>query len=262
MYPILFSLGKLTIYTYGFFVAIGFIVGMMLAVNEAKRLGEEDGNIMDLCFYLLVSAIVGSRLFYVGLNLKMFLSNPVGIFKIWEGGLVFYGGFIVALLTAIIYLKNKKMLLWKTADILAPSIAAGHFLGRVGCLFAGCCYGKACDLPWATTFTHPDTLAPIGIPLHPTQLYHAASNLTIFCFIWILRRRKQFDGQLFWLYVLVYGITRSLLEVFRGDYRGETILGVLSVSQVAGGAMVIIAIVMMVILGKRKDKTKGGLSAG
>jgi phosphatidylglycerol:prolipoprotein diacylglycerol transferase len=246
----------LTVYTYGFFVATGFIAGMLLAVNEAKRLGEDREKIVDLCFYLLVAAIIGSRLFYIAINLKLFVENPVDIFKIWEGGLVFYGGFIAALFTAILYLKKRKMFLWKTADILAPSIAAGHFFGRIGCFFAGCCYGKACDLPWAVTFTHPDTLAFAGIPLHPTQLYHAAGNLAIFCFLWFFRRRRQFDGQLFWLYVLLYGTTRSLLEIFRGDDRGEALLGLLSISQVTGGAMALVAIAMILFLGKRKGKTR------
>ena len=250
MYPVLFKLGPLTIHTYGFFVAMGFIVGIFLAKNEAKRSGEDQEKIMDLFFYILIAAIAGSRLFYVAINFELFLADPLEIFKIWNGGLVFYGGFIAALIAGIIYLKKNKMPLWKTADIVAPSLALGQFFGRLGCFFAGCCYGKACDLPWAVTFAHPDTLAPTGTFLHPTQLYHSFSSLTIFILLFFFRRRKNFDGWLFWLYVFLYGITRSFIEIFRGDFRGQVFFEIFSVSQVIGLIMVIISIIMMMFLGK------------
>src|SRR3989339_541590 len=173
MFPVLLKIGPISIFTYGFFIAVGFLAGIFLATKEAKRLGEDYEKIMDLCFYILVAAILGSRLFYVATSPEMFLKNPVEILKIWNGGLVFYGGFIAALVTGVIYLKVKNIPVWKTADIMAPSIALAHFFGRIGCFFAGCCYGKYCDLPWAVTFNHPDSLAPTGIPLHPTQLYEA-----------------------------------------------------------------------------------------
>jgi len=258
MYPVLLQLGRFSLYTYGLFVAMGFLAGILLAQREAKRLGEDQGKIMDLFFYLLISAIVGSRLFYVGTNPDKYLEDPLEIFRIWNGGLVFYGGFIGGLIAWIVYSKKKKMLLWKTADILAPSIAVGQFFGRIGCFFAGCCYGKICNLPWAVTFTHPDTLAPIGRALHPTQLYSAATNLAIFILIWFLRDRKKYDGQLFWTYAFVYGITRSLIEIFRGDFRGYSIFGMVSISQTIGGFMAIFAIVMMVRLGKSVKGNREG----
>lgn len=253
MHPILLKLGSLTVYTYGFFIAMGFLAGISLAKKEAQRLGESPEKITDLCFYILVSAIIASRLFYVFINAEMFISNPVEIFKIWNGGLVFYGGFIGAGLTTVFYLKKHAMPLWKTLDILAPSLAVGHFLGRLGCFSAGCCYGKECHLPWAVTFSHPESLAPTGIPLHPTQLYSAANNLIIFAFLWFFRSRKKFDGQIFWLYVLVYGITRSVIEIFRGDFRGEFLFGVISVSQTIGISFALTAAVMLVIFKKKNN---------
>jgi len=203
---------------------------------------------LDLCFYLLIAAVVGSRLFYVAMNPRTFISDPIEILRLWRGGLVFYGGFIAALITAIVYMKKRKMQMWKTADIMAPALSAGQFLGRLGCFFAGCCYGKTCKLPWAITFRNLDSLAPIGVPLHPTQLYHALSNLFIFSFLWFFRGRKKFNGQLFWVYVLLYAVTRSFLEVFRGDFRGYSFGGVLSASQVVGSVMAIIAVVMLIML--------------
>ncbi|MCJ7615421.1 MAG: prolipoprotein diacylglyceryl transferase [Desulfobacterales bacterium] len=246
MHPILLKIGDITIHTYGFFVAMGFLAGILLANSEAKRLGIDHEKLMDLCFYILIAAIVGSRLFYVAINYELFLSNPLDVFKIWSGGLVFYGGFIAALFTSFIYLKMHKMPVWITADIAAPSLAIGHFLGRLGCFSAGCCFGKESDLPWAVTFTHPETLAPIGIPLHPTQLYSSISNLIIFFFLWLFRRRTKFDGQLFWIYVLLYGATRSFIEIFRGDFRGNPVFDLLSVSQTIGISMSVIAVIMLI----------------
>lgn len=251
MYPILVKIGPLSIYTYGFFIALGFLAGIFFAVKEAKRLGEDPDMIMDLCFYILVSAIIGSRLFYVLTNPRPFLDNPVEIFKVWNGGLVFYGGFIAALITGIVYLKTKKIPVMKTTDILAPSISLAHFFGRIGCFFAGCCYGKYCELPWAVTFNNPESLAPIGIPIHPTQLYAAASNLMIFFFLLFFRKRKKFDGQVFWIYVLLYGTTRSIIEIFRADFRGAFLFDIFSISQVVGIIAAIISLIMLFILTKR-----------
>jgi phosphatidylglycerol:prolipoprotein diacylglycerol transferase len=200
---------------------------------------------------VLIAAILGSRLFYVATSPEMFMNNPVEILKIWNGGLVFYGGFIAALVTGVVYLKVQNIPVWRTADIMAPSLALAHFFGRIGCFFAGCCYGKYCDLPWAVTFNHPDSLAPTGIPLHPTQLYESLSNLIIFSILWFFRKRKKHDGQIFWIYVLLYGVTRSVIETFRADFRGEYIFGYLSVSQGIGGFMALVSVIMLLILSRR-----------
>jgi len=255
MHPILLKLGNLSFHTYGFFVAMGFLAGILIAKREAKRLGEDPDVIMDLSFYVMVSAILGSRLFYIITNPEIYLADPLEIFKLWNGGLVFYGGFIAALIVGLIYLKIKRMPMWRTTDIAAPSLAAGQFLGRLGCFSAGCCYGKACNLPWAVTFTNPDSLAPLGIPIHPTQLYHAISNLSIFAFLWFFRSRKKYNGQLFWLYILLYAVTRSFIEIFRGDFRGEPVFGVLSAAQAVGIIIAPVAVVMMIILKKQAGRT-------
>jgi phosphatidylglycerol:prolipoprotein diacylglycerol transferase len=253
MYPTLLHLGKLTIYTYGFFLALGFLAGIFLAKYEAKRVGEDPDKILDLAFYILIAAIVGSRIFYVATNPKIYLDAPLEMFKIWNGGLVFYGGFIAALITALVYMRIKGMPVWKTTDIMAPSLALGQTLGRLGCFFAGCCFGKTCELPWAVTFNHPDSLAPVGIPIHPTQLYSAITNFLIFIFLFSFRKKIKFDGQLLWIYVFLYGITRSIIEMFRDDFRGELVFGVLSISQATGCLMVILAVIMYVILRNKQQ---------
>jgi phosphatidylglycerol:prolipoprotein diacylglycerol transferase len=143
------------------------------------------------------------------------------IFMITHGGLVYYGGLVGAALACVIYVRQKRLPLWKTADSLAPSIALGHALGRIGCLFTGCCYGRACTLPWAIRFppghdTHPID-AP-ATPVHPTQIYESLLNFALYAGLAWLFRRKKFDGQVFATYLVCYAVIRSFVEYFRGDY--------------------------------------------
>jgi phosphatidylglycerol:prolipoprotein diacylglycerol transferase len=138
MHPVLFRIGSFALHTYGVFVAMAFLAAMGLALREARRVGEDADKILDLCFYMIIAAIVGSRILYVVIDWPTYLQDPVEIIRIWHGGLVFYGGFIAALITALWYMKKKGLSPWKTADILAPSVAFGQFVGRIGCFFAGC----------------------------------------------------------------------------------------------------------------------------
>ena len=254
MHPILIKIGSIPLYTYGLFVALGFLTALGLAQKEARRLGENPALMVDLGFYLLIAAIVGSRVFFLIVNPDVILDNPLAAFQIWKGGLVFYGGFIAALITAIVFVRKKKLSFMRVADIFAPGLAAGHAVGRIGCFFAGCCYGKECDLPWAVVFKDPLSLAPTGIHLHPTQLYSVAANLIVFSILWFSRKRISIQGRLFWLYVLLYGVIRTTLEFFRGDPRGF-IFGGPSVSQVIGVALACVAAVALLL--SRKQKVKG-----
>lgn len=251
MYPVLFRIGPFALHTYGVFIAMAFLSAIALALREARRAGEDPNRILDLCFYILVAAIVGSRILYVLVNWSTFRDDPFEIVRIWHGGLVFYGGFIGALMTALWYIWRKGLPLLGTADILAPSVAFGQFVGRIGCFFAGCCYGKPCDLPWAVTFTNAESLAPKGVSLHPTQLYSSLNAFLIFLVLVGLRRIKGFEGRIFWTYVLLYGVTRSILEHFRWDERGMFLGGMLSTSQLVGLIMAVIAIAMMIVLRRR-----------
>jgi phosphatidylglycerol---prolipoprotein diacylglyceryl transferase len=251
MHPVLIKFGNVTIYSYGLMIALGFLLGIVLAMREARRMGENPEKIMDLSFYILVAAIVGSRLFYVMTAWDFFVDNPVEIIKIWNGVLVFYGGFIGAVLTAVVYMRLHRLPTWKTADILAPSLALGQAIGRVGCFLAGCCYGRASDAPWAVTFTDQACLAPLNTPLHPTQLYSAFTNLIIFGILLVFSRRNTLTGRVFWTYVLLYGVTRSIIESLRGDFRGAEILGLLSISQALGLTSAAVAFVMLVRISRK-----------
>jgi phosphatidylglycerol:prolipoprotein diacylglycerol transferase len=230
---------------------MAFLMGIGLALKEARRVGEDPNKVLDLAFYMLIASIIGSRMLYVLVNWPMFKDDLLEVFRLWHGGLVFYGGFIGALLTALWYVKREGLQLWKTADIIAPSIAFGQFVGRIGCFFAGCCYGKVCELPWAVTFTHAESLAPKGVPLHPTQIYGSLIALLIFLTLTALKRIKKFEGMLFWTYVLLYGMARSVLEFFRGDDRGMLIQNMISTSQLIGVIMALLAVVMLIVLRKR-----------
>lgn len=261
MHPILFKIGPVTIYTYGVFIAAAFFLGLALAVRQAKIAGEEPQKIMDLGFYILISAIVGSRLLYIIVEFPEYISDPVKILKVWEGGLVFYGGFIMTTATVIVYARKHKMNIWKVGDIFAPSVAIGQGVGRLGCFFAGCCYGKETNLPWGVVFTDLNTLAPMNTHLHPTQLYDSANGFTIFIILIILRRFKKFDGQLFWTYTLLYALGRFSVEIFRGDDRGFVIEQVLSTSQFIAILLLMASIIMLMKLkrqraeiGNRKSK--------
>ena len=251
MHPVLFQFGGFSVHTYGFFIALGVLSGLFLARHEARRMDLDPDKVVDACFYIVMAAIVGSRVFYVLTNLDTFMAVPLDAFKIWEGGLVFYGGLIGALAMFIVYLKISRLPLGKMADIGAVCVPLGHTLGRMGCFFAGCCYGKVCHQPWAITFRNPESLAPLYVSLHPTQLYSSASNFCIFLLIFSLRRYKQYDGQLFWIYLAVYGITRSMIEFFRGDFRGAMFWNTFSISQVIGISSAFFAIVMLIVLGRK-----------
>jgi phosphatidylglycerol:prolipoprotein diacylglycerol transferase len=254
MHPILIKFGNFAIYTYGLMMAIAFIVGITLSRKEAERVGQDSEKILDLSFYILIGAVIGSRLFYVLTDPRTFLADPIEIFRIWNGGLVFYGGFIMAVVVAVVYVKKSGLSFWQTADIMSPGLAVGQAIGRIGCLFAGCCYGKVCDLPWAITFNHPDSLAPLGIPLHPTQLYSVFSDFSIFVALWLFRKKAWFPGQIFWLYVLLYGLTRPIVEIFRGDFRGSTVFDIFSISQAIGICLAVTAVVMLVLSGRHNMK--------
>jgi phosphatidylglycerol:prolipoprotein diacylglycerol transferase len=254
MHPILFKIGPLTIRAYGVLVAAGFLLGLGLAVKQAKKEGIPPNKIVDIGFYILLSAIIGARLFFILLNISHYMKNPLDIFKIWEGGLVFYGGVLFAVPTVIWYVKKNALRIWNTADLFAPSIAIGHAIGRIGCFFAGCCYGKPVEgLPWAVTFTDPNSLAITGIPIHPTQLYESLGEFFNFFILITLRRHKSFNGQLFMSYILFYSVLRFIVEFYRGDVDRGFITSWLSISQGISILMFLVSIAGLIILKKQKN---------
>jgi phosphatidylglycerol:prolipoprotein diacylglycerol transferase len=220
VHPILFHLGSFPVHSYGVMIALAFLAGLWTATLRARREKISGEIIADVTLWIMVGTILGARAVYVATYWKdEFAGQPITeIFAIWHGGLVFYGGLIGATIAGTIYLRWKKLPFWKIADALAPSIALGSVFGRIGCLLNGCCYGRACSLPWAITFPADNPLHPPTTPVHPTEIYDALLNLGLYFFLAWLFRRKKFDGQIFSTYLLCYAVTRSFVEYFRGDY--------------------------------------------
>jgi phosphatidylglycerol:prolipoprotein diacylglycerol transferase len=256
MHPILFEIpriefgnwiiGPIPIRMYGLMIGIGFLLAIYLASRRAKKEGINPDLILDMGVYLLLAAIIGSRILYVLTTLQEFTRNPLDVFAIWKGGLVFYGGLLAAVPIGIWYVRKHGLPVWQTADITAPYVALGHAFGRLGCFFAGCCYGAPCNGPVCITFSDPHSLAPQGVPLFPTQLMESGGEFLIFGMLLILRRYKKFDGQLFWLYLVFYAILRFTIEFFRGDIvRGVYFGGLISTSQIIAMVMALTAVVMM-----------------
>lgn len=254
MYPILFRLGGLTIYGYGFFLGLGFVVGVVLAALRAQKAGVAFERIVDLFFYSVLSAVLGSRILFVLINFDLYREEPIRILKIWEGGLVFYGGLLLAAGVSIWYLRHHRMPIWKLADLFSPPIALGLVFGRIGCFFAGCCYGKETTLPWGMVFKNPDSLARLNVPLHPAQLYDAANGLAIFLFLSWKERRKAFDGQIFWLFLFLYSVTRFFVEMVRGDPRGFLFQDLLSTSQGIGISLALLSLFVLSYLKKEERR--------
>jgi phosphatidylglycerol:prolipoprotein diacylglycerol transferase len=230
MHPKLITIGSFTIYTYGFFIAAAFLLGMSWTMREARYRGLNPKLVSDLGFYLILGGILGARLLYVLINPRYFLEHPLEIFMFWKGGLVFLGGAIVGAICGYVFLRKRNQPLWPWLDAVAPGLALGQAVGRLGCFAAGCCYGTKCTLPWAVTFTHPDSLAPLYVPLHPTQIYHSLAGLVTFIFLLVAKKRLKGSGQLMGLFLILYAFFRFSIEFFRGDYRGS--IGILSVTQI------------------------------
>jgi phosphatidylglycerol---prolipoprotein diacylglyceryl transferase len=253
MYPKLFELGPVTVYTYGVLLAAAYLCGLQLARVRARARGLDANRVLDLGIYIIISALIGAKLLLLITDFRTFASNPRELITLARSGGVFYGGLILAVVVAVVYIRKIGLPLWTTCDVFAPGIALGHVIGRFGCLFAGCCYGREAHLPWAITFHNEFAAAnvgtPLGVPLHPTQLYEAAAELVILLVLLATERRgRPFPGRTFWLYMLLYAVSRFIIEFYRGDERG--MVGALSTSQFISVLLVPLSIVMLIVLSR------------
>lgn len=252
MHPELFSVFGITIHTYGVMVAAGFLAGMALLRKRALKKGFNTDRIFDLVFYILIGSIIGARGVYVIFEPEHFLNNPLSVFKVWEGGLVFSGGLITGIIVFIFYAKRHFTDLWEIADCFAPCLPLGHFIGRFGCFFAGCCYGKPTDLPWGITFSDMNALAPLNIHLHPTQLYESGACFLIFLFLLWRSKKTLFNGHLILEYLMLYGSARFFIEFLRGDFRGSILGSVLSTTQIISILLITAALVLWLKKGLKR----------
>jgi phosphatidylglycerol---prolipoprotein diacylglyceryl transferase len=253
VYPRLLELGPITVYTYGVLLAAAYLFGLQLARIRARQRGLDANRVLDLGIYIIISALVGAKLLLLITDFKSFTADPRELLTLARSGGVFYGGLIVAVIVALWYIRRVGLPLWTTCDVFAPGIALGHVVGRFGCLFAGCCFGKPTTRPWGITFTDPFAAAnvgtPLGVALHPTQLYEAGAELLILIVLLVTERKgRPFPGRTFWLYMLLYAISRFIIEFYRGDERGT--VGMFSTSQFISIVLAPLAIVMLVYLSR------------
>ena len=210
MNPSLFSFGSLHLYSYGLCIAIGVMLSLFLMERRAKKEGFPSGDdVFNLTFAVLVCGFLGGRFFYVMQNLSFYLNEPMKIFAVWEGGLIFYGGAIFSVAGFWLMTRKKKLPFWKSLDFIIPYGVLTHAFGRIGCFMNGCCYGKACDLPWAVQFPG------LATKVHPTQIYEALFDVFLAVFLLNIRKKARFEGQIALLYFALYGMGRYLIEFLR-----------------------------------------------
>ena len=256
MYPKLLELGPITVYTYGVLLAASYLLGLKLAMVRANTRGLDSTRVLDLGIYIIISALIGAKLLLLITDFRTFRVDPRELLTLVRSGGVFYGGLIAAVGVALWYIGRAGLPLWTTCDVFAPGIALGHVVGRFGCFFAGCCYGRPTTAPWGITFTDPFAAAnvgtPLDIPLHPTQLYEAGAEFLILTLLLATERRgRPFAGRTFWLYMLLYAVSRFIIEFYRGDERGS--VGMFSTSQLISVLLAPLAIGMLVYLARRVE---------
>jgi phosphatidylglycerol:prolipoprotein diacylglycerol transferase len=255
MYPEIFRIGSFPINTYGVFLALAFLCAILITVKLAARDGLPREKIYDLCLWMLLCSLIGSKILMLFTEPE-YRDHPLQLISLdfLRSGGVFYGGLIGAILSGYLLMRRYQLPWWKTADACAPGIAIGNFFGRQGCFAAGCCWGKPTTLPWGVKFTelgHEITGVPLDVRLHPTQLYESFAMLLVFFFLLWLHRHRRFNGQVILFYALLYSAIRFAIEFLRDDPRGDlfglTTLTGLSTSQlisliVGTGALVLLVL--------------------
>jgi len=247
----------ITIYSYGFFIACGAIAGYIYTAYQAKKQYHTKAETIQLLIILIIIAsVIGGKFFIIFENPKLYLNDPSRLFSNFNTGFVFYGSLIFAIPTMLIFFRIHKLPMLGMLDIMAGTTCIVHGFGRIGCFMAGCCYGTPHEGLFSVTFTDPKCVAePLHTPLHPTQLYSSITIFAILAIILFMSRRKQFDGQLFMLYLMLYAVARSILEVFRGDLaRGFIIDNVLSNSQFISILIFLASLTIYILLYKKSKQ--------
>lgn len=255
MRPILFKIGSFPIHSYGLMFAIAFLIATYIAARRAEKEGIPSQIIFSLGLILMVSAVVGARVFHILQHSPSYgsLTDIAGILSGGLSGLAFYGGFILALVVGSLYIRWSGLSVPGVMDVMAPSLMLGTGIGRMGCFLAGCCFGKPTSLPWGMTFPENSlTTLELGLmeKVHPTQLYSFVSLLVIFFILLVLQRHMKFKGMLFLLSVLMYSIHRFSIDLLR-YYMPDERMGGLATSQVISIIAAIASIGTMVFITMR-----------
>lgn len=243
--------------TYGVLLALAFSLGYFDALRRAIKLGEDPKHVENLFLLVVLASVVGSRLFHVAFEeLPYYMTHPGKIFALWEGGYTFYGAVLASMLVVFLYSNGKKLNFLQFGDLATMSTVLGLFIGRLGCFFAGCCWGRPTDVPWAVSFTNPEAFTSLkGVPLHPAQLYESFAALVLYIYLAWRFRHRRYPGQVFFHGLIFYAVARFIIEFFRGDdYRGFVFGGNLSYSQLVSLAILPFAAVGMFLYSRVKSK--------
>ncbi len=259
--PVPFTNITIPVASYGVMLAISFLMGIYIASRNWGRLGYNPEFVVNTSIWGMIFTLIGARLFYTIQNHYDYfsLTHPsriMNVFKVWEGGLVFYGGLIGGITGTVLYVWKKGEEVLDFLDTIAPSIALGHFFTRIGCFLNGCCYGRPTDLPWGIKFPPGSNPARhYSGPIHPTQLYESLAGLILFFLLYYMFKRRKFKGQIFFSYLLLYSGVRFTIEFFRGDaIRG--IYGFFSTSQWIGLILFPVSLIVLIYLGLKRDNSK------
>jgi phosphatidylglycerol---prolipoprotein diacylglyceryl transferase len=221
VFPKLISIGSFYLPTYGVMVALAFLAGLSVTVKLARRSGLNAELVTNLAVYVAVAGMLGAKILMIVFDWDHYMANPGDIFSLGtlQAAGVFQGGFILALVTAFLYLRHQKLPPLATSDAFAPGLALGHAIGKIGCFAAGCCWGIETKLPWAVRFHDPAAYAltgvPLEIPLHPAQLYESGAELLVFGFLYWRFGRPHAPGQIIGLYLVISSAARFLIEFTR-----------------------------------------------
>ena len=257
MHPSLIDFGFFQLPSYGVLLAAAVVVALWTLRLRANLAGMDGTRLVDFGLWLVIWALLGAKLLLVLVELPRYLRDPASIIGTIRAGGVFLGGFLAAVIAAVILLRRYKLPTLPSFDVLSPSLALSHAIGRIGCLLAGCCWGAACDLPWAITYTSPVAAENLGTPLHqhlhPFPVYSSLFNFGLYVVLAAYYRRHPAAGRVFATYLLLYGVGRFFLELTRGDaIRGFVLGGALSTSQLISIALVIIGVGLHLWIGRRK----------
>ncbi len=260
MHPKILDIGPITIHTYGLLLAFAFIAGIWITSHNAKKKGIHPDVVWNMGLVIIFSALVGAKILLVFSDYDYYSQNLREIFSLstLRSTGVYYGGLLLALCASAWYLARKKLPAWTLADLAAPGIALGQSIGRIGCLSAGCCYGKPTHGWLGITFTNQyandNVGVPLNIPLHPTQIYESLGALCLFAFLMWRLSQKHIRGQIILEYLILYAFLRFAIEFFRGDDRGYVLHGLLSTSQLIAILTVIGSVAVYFFLLRRSSE--------
>jgi phosphatidylglycerol:prolipoprotein diacylglycerol transferase len=217
MHRTILEIGFFRIQSYGLMLALGFLIGGLLLLRAARKRSINEDLIINLIYVIVISSVVGARGMYVLTHLSEYKADPVGVFKIWEGGLTLYGGLLLAVVASVAYMKRVGLPLWVVCDIAAPSIALGKVFTRIGCFLNGCCFGVPTGLPWGIQFPLSCQAGSVfpGERVHPTELYSAGLSLIVFVILLAMGRKARAAGTVFWSFLLMDSGVRFALGFVR-----------------------------------------------